>query len=220
MASPNRPNPDQPRLDVNDIGEERIVESVSRGGWRWWWIWPVIIALAFWWAGWGWGSTGGWWWGRAHSQNTAIPAPPGARTTETLANAGAQQPVTSAGADAGGAKIANQTSGPGVEILAAQDKQPFIGKSFAAAEVPVQQKVSDHAMWVGGSQPMLAVITRNPIPKDVDQAKVVDAWGTVQKAPPAAQAERDWSLSKQDAARVEHEGAYIQLRELKVPQHD
>lgn len=221
MPTPENRNLNTPPVHVNDLGDEREVERATRGGWRWWWIWPIVAALVLWWAGWGWGGTGGWWWGRINSRNTAISAPPGARTTETIANAGAQQPVTNAGADAGGARPQEQMIGPGTQILAARNKRAYIGKEFLANYVPVQQKASDHAVWIGADNTMLAVVPRNSSNGAVDSAapgKLVDAKGTVEKAPSVAQAKREWSLSDQDASRLEHEGAYIQVSRLTVPQ--
>lgn len=232
-ASENRnPNPD--RTHVNDLGEQEAVERATRGGWRWWWIWPVIIALCLWWAGWGWGGTGGWWFGRTQAQqNTPITAPPGARTTETIANAGAKQPVTSAGADAGGARVQNQMVGPGVQILRADNKRSYIGKEFVASDIPVQQKASNRAVWLGANNSMLAVLpdsqrknsendgsasNQGNNAADATAGNVVDAKGTVKKAPSAAQAKREWALSDQDASKLEQEGAYIQVSQLTVPQ--
>jgi hypothetical protein len=40
----------------------------------------------------------------------------------------------------------------------------------------------------------------------------------VKKAPSEAQAKRAWDLSDQDASRLEHEGAYIEVSQLTVPQ--
>ena len=205
---------DDPRIlrTPDDLGEEEEIERVSRGNWRWWWIWPVIIALGFWWAGWGWGSTGGWWFGRMHSQNTAIPAPVGSRTTETLANAGAKQPPTNATLGGSPQKMV----GPGVPVLAAQDKKAYIGKQFAANEIPVQQKVSSNALWIGENKPMLAVVSGSghDSAKGVDQGVLVDAIGTVKKAPPKAEAKRQWALSDDDASRLENQGAYIEVSQL------
>jgi hypothetical protein len=217
MADRRERVPKNARTELDDLGDQRQVESSSRGGWRWWWVWPVIIALVLWWAGWGWGSTGGWWWGRSHSQNTAISAPPGARTTETPANAGAQQPLTSNGA----APQNSSATGAGVQVLAAENKAQFIGQPFQVSDVPVQQKVNDRVMWIGSStvKPMLAVLSSNSGDKNVNAGSVVNATGSVEKAPPAAQAERQWSISAQDAQRMENEGAYIQVSQLTVPQH-
>lgn len=205
--------------DISDLGEQEEVERDTRGGWRWLWVWPVVIALVFWWAGWGWGGTGGWWWGRAHSQNTAINAPAGARTTETLANAGAEQPLTGAGAAAGGAKIS--MAGPGVRILTSPDtdKVIFVGQRFQANNVPVVKKVNARAMWIGQGNPMLAVATgsERQTVKDLTQGKKVDAQGTVRPAPTAAEAKRQWALSDKDASKLESQKAYIELSQVTTP---
>jgi hypothetical protein len=216
--NPNRFNedPTRPPTHVDDLGDEQTVERASRGGWRWWWIWPVIIALILWWAGWGWGGSGGCGFGNS-ARNTRIPAPAGSRTTETLANAGAKQPLTNAGAAAGGAKQQMMT-GPDAQVLTAQNKKAYIGHAFNADNVPVEQKLSNHAMWIGGNAPMLAVVAGVGAPADVNQGEVVNAKGTVKKAPPKAKAEQAWSLSPQDASRLEHEGAYIEVSQLSIPQ--
>lgn len=225
MAIPGEPNPNRPLnpadpkgppTHVDDLGDERRVERVSRGGWRWWWIWPVIIALILWWAGWGWWGTGGWWFGNT-AHNTRIPAPAGSRTTETLANAGAKQPLTNAGAAAGGAKQQMMT-GPDVQVLTATNKKAFIGQPFDADNVPVQQKLNNRAMWIGGDAPILAVVSGSGVPGTVNQGELVDAKGTVRKAPSKTEAEHAWALSKQDASRLEHEGAYIEVSQLTAPQ--
>jgi hypothetical protein len=220
MALSDNRDPNLPRTHVNDLGDQTSVERASRGGWRWWWIWPVVIALVLWWAGWGWGGTGGWWFGRTNiKQNSAIPAPAGSRTTETIANAGAKQPLTNAGADAGGARPQDQMVGPGVQILQAQNKRAYIGKEFLASDVPVQQKASDRAVWIGGNNTMLAVVPRNSdkAADNTTPGRLVNAKGTVEKAPSAAKAKREWSLSDEDASRLEQEGAYIQVSQLTQP---
>jgi hypothetical protein len=223
MALPQRRDPDEwrngPQALLHDLGDHRTVERVSRGGWRWWWIWPVVIALAFWWAGWGWGGNGAWWWGRVNSHNTRIPAHDAA-TTETLANAGANQPIDGQPlTNSLGRGPAQTMAGPGVAILTAPSKQAFIGEKFAANDIPVQQKVDDHVMWIGEKQPMLAVLSGASAASanEVVHGAVVDAIGIVKKAPPAAQAKREWGLNNQQASRLEHDGAYIQISHLTVP---
>lgn len=220
MAIPERRNLNEEPISAKDLSGERM-ERASRSGWRWLWVIPVVVAVALWWVGWGWGGTGGWWWGRQHSQNTAIPAPKGSRTTETLANAGAEQPLTSAGADAGGAKL--HMTGPGVQMLTQAHKQEFIGDRFQASDVPVQKKVNAHAMWIGEGNPMLAIVTNTDNrtetdAKDASQGKSVNAAGVIKAAPSATQAKQEWKLSDQDASRLEQQGAYIQVSQLTLPQ--
>lgn len=215
MAVPDRRDPNETRAPLSDLGDQREVENVSRGGWRWWWVFPVIVALAIWWAGWGWGGTGGWWWGNPNRTAATIQPKNNARTTETLANAGAHQPLAHA---VGTQK--QPMSGPGVQILKAPDKQAYVGKKFAASDVPVQQKVNDRTLWIGEGNPMLAVVTgqERGAANQLTSGAIVDAQGTVEKAPPESQAKSEWNLSDQDAARLEHEGVYIQISELYLPQ--
>jgi hypothetical protein len=202
---------------LNDIGNEREIEAARTSGWRWYWVWPVIIVLvlAVWWAGWGWGRTGAWWWGHNNSGTLTVPAPADSRTTETLANAGAQQdlPAGSTGSQS------QKMTGAGVEVLTSQNKQPYIGKEIALNSVPVQQKVSSRAVWIGTGNPMLAVVkgTGSSSQEGVEQGQIVNAKGVVEKAPPKNQAKHEWALSDSDASRLEQEGAYIEVSQLSIP---
>lgn len=210
MALPERRAPEQPRTHLADLGDQRSVEKVSRGGWRWWWIWPVIIALAVWWAGWGWGGTGGWWWGR--QQSPVIQAPPGAKTTETLANAGAAQPA--ANTLGGGPQ---PMSGDGLQIITSEDKQNFLGQKLAANDIPVHHIVNDHVLWIGEKYPMLAVVTGHGPAQGLGPGKLVDAIGKVEKAPSETRAKHEWKLDSADAARLEKEGAYLNVSQMSLP---
>lgn len=211
MALPERRVSSQPPTHLNDLGDQREVERVSRSGWRWWWVWPLIIALAVWWAGWGWGGTGGWWWGR-QSHSEVIPAKPGATTTNTLTNAGAQQP---AGKTLGGGP--QPMSGDGLQIITAEDKQPLVGHKLAANDLPVHQMVTDHVMWIGEQYPILAVVTGNGPTAGVSRGTLVDAIGTVKKAPSASHATHEWKLSSGDVAQLEKQGVYLDVSQLSVP---
>lgn len=63
MAGSNWGSPNDP--DRRRLENERRLEGSSAAWFGWWWLWIVIIILFFgWFAGWGWGSYGGWWgWG-------------------------------------------------------------------------------------------------------------------------------------------------------------
>lgn len=211
MALPEKRIPDQPNSYLKDIGDQRTVERVSRSGWRWWWVWPVIIALAIWWAGWGWGGTGGWWWGRqAHSP--VVEASPGAQTAHTLANAGAQQPAVNT---LGGGP--QPMSGDGLDIITSQDKQPFIGHKLAANDLPVHHVVSDKVLWVGERYPILAVVTGQGPAQALVRGQLADAIGTVEKAPSEARAKHEWKLDAADASRLEKEGVYLNVGQISIP---
>jgi hypothetical protein len=140
-----------------------------------------------WFGGWGWAGYGGWWWGNRNAQIV--------------------QPSVST------------MNGSGVAILDATNKQPFIGQPFNVRNVPVQSIANDHALWVGpnGATPMLVVLAGNnntAANTNISQGSRININGTVQKAPPAAQAEQQWSLSGDDANRLEQQGAYIQTTEV------
>lgn len=68
MAVPEKRDPRVPQSTINDLGDQRTVERSSRGAWRWWWMWPLVIGLVVWWTAFGWGTSGGWLWGRWHTR--------------------------------------------------------------------------------------------------------------------------------------------------------
>lgn len=222
--TPQRNDSEPPLPDLRNLGNQKEVEK-TRGGWRWWFVLPVIAALVFWWAAWGWGNTGGYLWGfqsATHDnptngaiENRALNTPPNPSQSPNSPAPAAPSAVVQSGPP---------PSGPGVKVLDATDKQPFIGKSFQVANVPVERKVNDRALWIATSrkQPMLVVIGGgsggHSSAANIQPGSTVDAMGTVKKAPPATEAARKWDLTDADAARLEQEGAYIQVSQLTIPQ--
>lgn len=218
MASPQRPDPDEPRRSYDDLERDRLArERMNRrtagtgAGFAWWWVfWIVVIALAIWWAGWGWGGSGGWWWsGRGRT------APYGTTAPGTSGTAG----TGNAGTPANQAAIA----GPGLRALTATNKQSYINKPFQVNNVPVQNQVNDHVFWIGpnNSTAMLVVLTGNgntAANAQISQGTRVNVTGTMQKAPPQAQAQQQWQLSGDDAAQLERQGAYIQATQVHTVQ--
>lgn len=195
-ASPQNPDPrDRNRDNLHPIGEARRVDREVGGGmrygWTWIWIWLLILAFIIcvvWFGGWGWAGHGGWWWGNHHYARVV------------------QQPVAN-------------VNGPGVAVLNATNKQPFIGLAFNVRSVPVQTVVNDHAVWIGENNgaSMLVVLTGandTVTNANIAQGDRVNVIGTVQKAPAAAQATRQWSLTSDDTSRLEQQGAYIQATEV------
>lgn len=113
MASPQRHDPSynrgpeyDPELQRRDLPARRA----GAGWFAWWWIWLLIILCAIWFAGWGWGDYGGWWFGNRGGVTQTAPAsgnanPKGGATTGNGAANGATN------GNAGNA--ANTTGGPG-----------------------------------------------------------------------------------------------------------
>lgn len=203
MASPQRPHPDEPRRSYDELERDRIDRrAVGTGaGFAWWWVfWIVIIALAIWWAGWGWGGSGGRWWsGRGRTTPAYGTTNPGT---------GANQAVV---------------GGPGLSALTATNKHLYIGKPFQVNNVPVQNEVNDHVLWIGtgNSTPMLVVLTGNgntAANAQIGQGTLVDVTGSMRKAPPQVQAQQQWQLSGNDAAQLERQGAYIQATQVHTVQ--
>lgn len=196
-ASPQNPDP-RNRDNVHPIGEPRRVDREVGGGvrfgWAWIWVWLLILAFIIaivWFGGWGWAGHGGWWWSNHNARVI-------------------QQPVAN-------------VNGSGVAVLNATNKQPFIGSSFTVRSVPVQTVINDHAVWIGENDgaSMLVVLTgaNNTVTNaNIAQGDRINVVGTVQKAPAAAQAARQWSLTNDDANRLEQQGAYIQATEVQSGQ--
>lgn len=186
MASPLRADPGGPRRDFESAktrGAGPESPRSRRTVWFWWWgFWIVIFAAAI---AWGiWGAIGGnGWWFLGHPNPSNVKGPP--------------------------------ANGPGVAALDSTSKQPFVGQKFQANFVPVQKKVSDSVFWVGpkNTTPTLLVIKSNGTAQKngvLHVGDLIDISGTVEKAPPPTQAQKQWALSSNGAGRLEREGGYIQ----------
>lgn len=233
--TPQKQNPEPPLSNLRDLGNQKEVEK-ARGGWLWWWVPAVMVALVFWWAAWGWGNTGGYWWGprTRHLDNPTngaienrdmkdgIGAANGAMVDNNVHSKSPNSPTPATPSAV--VQTGPPPSGPGIKVLDAADKQPFVGKHFQADNVPVERKVNDRALWIttGSNPPMLAVVAGGPNSSPsggkIQPGSPVDASGTVQTAPPGYEAKRQWDLSDADVARLEKEGVYIQVSQLTQPQ--
>lgn len=190
MASPQRHDPGglQPHFEpeLNTSGPPR--SAGRRLAFAWWWILltaVVIFVLA--WAIWGWSGTGGWW-----SAGRAKTAPP-ANTSQIA------QP---------------QIRGMGVEILTAADRRPFAGRNFQVSTVPVIRTDNNQAVWIGTktTPPMLLILGSGAVSPNshIVRGSLLDVTGTVEKAPPAAQAKSKWNLGADATSQLEKQGVYIQ----------
>lgn len=192
MASPQRADPGGPRRDA----EKRKTSGAGPGSprsrgtpWRWFWgFWIVIFAAAIAWGVWG-AAAGNGWWFLGHPNPSNVQGPP--------------------------------INGPGLAALQASNKQPFVGQKFQANFVPVQKKISDTVFLVGAknTEPTLMVLKnnntagRNGVRRPstiIDAGTSIDITGTMEKPPPQAQAQKEWSLSSEEAAQVERQGGYIE----------
>ncbi len=195
MALPERRDPDERRTEIQRDWENRRVEEreAAAGGWfAWWWLWMLILVAIVWFAGWGWGGYGGWWgWG-------------GSRPVATTNNV--------------------RVAAEGAPLLDATNKTAFVGKLVTLNPVQVQTKVNDQVLWVGGNNtsPMLVVLTgadNSAANAKVGQGDWISAYGSVEKAPPAAQAKQQWSLDDNGTKRLEQQGAYLQATQVQKVQH-
>lgn len=137
MALPQRRDPNEEQR-MQDLERRRIETErpATAGGFGWWWLWLLIIIAIIWFAGWGWGGYGGWWWGR----RALAPVGSNAATNGTNANGVAN-----------GNNAAVVPTGDGVAILNAANKATFIGQKVDIRDVRVNNKVNDHAFWIGNS---------------------------------------------------------------------
>lgn len=190
MASPQqRPDPRRPEPHLEP--ELRIQQPPRSAGRRllfaWWWI--VLIAavvFAFGWAIWGRSGQGGWW-SAGHVKNEPPPNV-------------SQKPQPT-------------IEGMGVEVLTAVDRRPFIGRNFQVTTVPVISKANNQAVWIGTrtTPPMLLILNANSAANSkIVNGSLLDVTGTVEKAPPAAQAQRQWHLPGSATSQLESQGVYIQ----------
>lgn len=205
MASPNDPN--KPLGDHEKVARE--VGAHVRYGWIWIWI-VIIIILVIWFGGFGWGGYGGWWWG-SHPHTAVLPNGPNAAVPANPPP-GIGQPE-SAGSHAA-------LGGDGVQILTAADKHHFIKQPFVIRHVPVQKTNSDKAFWIGinNSDTMLVVLTGDAANGKIQQGQRVNVTGRVSRAPSAENAKRMWSLSDEDAKRLEEQGAFVQATQVQTDQ--
>lgn len=193
MATPQRADPGGPQRNFENpqtSGAGRESPPRRSGFVYWWWgFWIAVFIFVIGWGLWGLSSGNGWFFvGRSHHVN----APP--------------------------------INGPGLPALQAPTKQAFIGQKFQANFVPVQKKISETVFWVGpkNTPPTLLVLKNNPIGNNngpgplkkngttFRQGDLIDITGTIEKAPPQAQAQRQWALSGSDAAQLERQGGYIE----------
>ncbi len=195
---PNRPLGDRNRVE-REVG--------ARVGYGWIWIFiAIIIILVIWFGGFGWGGYGGWWWTNRPHAAVVGPTP-----NSGLANNGQPAPAGSPAA----------VTGSGVQILTANNKQIFVGQPFVINNVPVQKTANDRAFWIGANDNdiMLVVLTGsqnsagNP---NIQNGVRVNLSGTVERAPSAEQAKRMWSLSDDDAKKLEQQGVFVQATQVEA----
>ena len=86
-----------------------------------------------------------------------------------------------------------ETTGSGLQVLGALNKQGYVGQQFQVENVPVQTLVNHHAIWVGETRQssMLVILPDSRAVNDAGHGDFVNVYGTVQKAPSAEQARDD-----------------------------
>lgn len=112
-------------------------------------------------------------------------------------------------------------SGPGIVVLDSTDKPAFVGQPFSVSGVTVENKVNDHAYWVSApnSASMLVVTSANHNGNNgIIDGTHLNVTGTVEQAPPAAQAKQQWGISSNDALRLEQDGVYVQASGVRKVQ--
>ncbi|HZZ41123.1 MAG TPA: hypothetical protein VFE06_18440 [Acidobacteriaceae bacterium] len=128
-------------------------------------------------------------------------------------------------------------------ILEVANKQDYIGQSFQVRNVSVDHWSGSRAVWIGSRHsylPMLLIFTSaSPLaPADATvagtpatgqpagstaatgaNAQLLNVTGRIMKAPPTAQAQRQWNLSDEDVDQLEEEGVYIQAAAVQPAKH-
>jgi hypothetical protein len=215
MAVADQLNPDRYNRILDDSGDDRIPASNRRRGLRWLWLWPIAAAVVFWWAGWGWGSSGGWLFG--HNRVDGVAAQRSGQNSGTRASAEIKQQEMVSRGDI--AKEKTYTTASGADIVASREKVIYIGKRFQATGIPIQRRVNGRVLWIGQGTPMLAVVNGTPSAAERNAApgRDVNATGMVRQAPSPDQAKQRWGLSDEDMAQLEQQGAYVELSHLTIP---
>jgi hypothetical protein len=192
---PERNDRDHPRFE--NLEPRRSDGYRATGGaWAWWWGWFIILVCAFvWFGGWGWGSYGGWWWGNHRF-------------------AGRYSKVNVGGYNGPVGTPVGDGQSPQAAVLIASNKREFEGQSLQVSGASVTKRVNNDVFWVGSnsSAPLLVVISAPANPasaRNVTAGESVNVSGTIEKAPPADEAKKDWGLDDAGTQRLEKEGAYL-----------
>jgi hypothetical protein len=203
MVSPQTPVPNQPVPQANrPIGNDLKIDTeiaTYHLGWKWVLTCTAIVILVCIWAIWGFAGTGGWWMRNLRSRAAAY-GPSVARNGRVIS--------------------VPTLNGPGIAALDATDKKPFIGQPFTVNGATVRENAGSQALWIGpkNSPPMLVVLAKpfgSAKTANIAQGDPANVTGTIEKAPPAKQAQSKWSLSDDDTQRLEQEGVYIQATKLQ-----
>jgi len=166
-----------------------------------------FLVVAFWYVGFGWGSSGGWIWGHR----------------DAPAAAGNQGELSGSGLVI--LEVANKQDYVGqsfqIENVAVDhwsgDRAVWIGSRHSYLPMLL-------VFPSASSLAPKAVDTTNsaPPPASEDEAAPVqrlDVTGTIVKAPPLAQAQQQWKLSDEDVDQLEEEGVYIQATTVQPAKH-
>ena len=104
-----------------------------------------------------------------------------------------------------------ETTGQGLQVLGALNKEGYVGKPFQVENVPVQTIVNHHAIWVGETRQssMLVILPNGKTVDNAGHGDFVNISGTVKKAPAPAQAKRDWGLNDEGAQTMAEQGVYV-----------
>lgn len=218
MAVAGQLNPDRYNRILDDSGNDRTPVSRKHRRLRWLWLWPLAAALVFWWAAWGWGTSGGWLFGHNRSLNGGITSQTGRQIPGTRSNSEIKQQEMVSRGDI--AREKTYTNASGADIVASREKVIYIGKRFQADSIPIQRRVNGRVLWIGQGAPMLAVVNGTPTPaeRNATPGRDVNATGIVRQAPSPDQAKQRWALSDEDMVELEKQGAYIELSQMTVPQ--
>jgi len=168
--------------------QRRQVAAQNAGSFLgWWWIWLLVFIGIFWFAGWGWGGYGGWWWGpraTVTAQTSQIVSGNGVAVldaTDKQAYIGHQFQIRNA---------------PVQNVV--NDREFWIEANGSAPTLVV-----------------LTGTGNNIADAKIGNGNRVDVTGTVMKAPPANEAQNNWKLGSDDANRLEKQGAYIEATQVE-----
>lgn len=207
------PELNRQRQQLEQLNRERVGYPVA---W-WWWLWVLILIAIVWFGGWGWGGYGGWWWAANRRRTVVVVQPAGSgiavlNASNKAAFVGQQfdlsnVPVTK--------KVSNRVfwvgtnnSAPTLLVLTAATRN---GAQPSNATEVSNNNHSANTGVAGNDTGSSAYNGNGTAPHQIISAK-----GTVEKAPEAEQAKREWNLSDSGTKRLENQGAYMQATELQA----
>lgn len=219
MASPQRqfsaeadlsPAP-QPQLHKGPPAPPKPRASRRR---RYGYSWILLcLILGFWYAGFGWGDSGGWIWGHRDA-SVAVPS------NGELSGSGLVILEVANKQDYVGQSF--QIQDVSVDHWSG-DRAVWIGSRHSYLPMllilPSASPLATAAGGTPNSGASSSAGSAGSAPSSTAKVQRLDVTGRIVKAPPTAQAQQQWKLSDEDVDQLEEEGVYIEATAVQPAKH-